>query len=176
MNSRKFVLIILNSLSIDHTKYSSFYIFTGYINRVIKVEKGGENGRNLYEIRHAAAENSVMMERKVFEDADFIVTAGDYNALMKKVNDNLVKAMNFTANDTEKSMLEEYIKSFKEGSLDAHKNGSRHWIKNKGPTVETYIGFIETYRDPVGMRGEFEGFVAMVNKEQSAKFQELVNR
>jgi len=147
----------------------------GYINRVIKVEKGGENGRNLYEIRHAAAENSVMMERKVFEDADFIVTAGDYNALMKKVNDNLVKAMNFTANDTEKSMLEEYIKSFKEGSLDAHKNGSRHWIKNKGPTVETYIGFIETYRDPVGMRGEFEGFVAMVNKEQSAKFQELVN-
>merc|ERR1712012_145325 len=147
----------------------------GYINRVIKVEKGGEDNRNLYEIRHAAAENSVMMERKVFEDADFIVTAGDYNALMKKVNDNLVKAMNFTANDTEKSMLECYIKSFKEGSLDAHKDGSRHWIKNKGPTVETYIGFIETYRDPVGMRGEFEGFVAMVNKEQSAKFTELVD-
>jgi len=147
----------------------------GYINRVIKVEKGGEDNRNLYEIRHAAAENSIMEKRIVFENNDFIITAGDFNGLMAKVNENLGKAANFTANNDEKAMLECYIKSFKEGSLDAHKDGSRHWIKNKGPTVETYIGFIETYRDPVGMRGEFEGFVAMVNKEQSAKFQELVN-
>jgi len=144
----------------------------GYINRVIKTKEGE---KVVYEIRHAAVEEKELC-REEFEGCLFKVTVGDYNDLLEKVSDNLELAAKHAANSNEKNMLLQYVKSFREGSLDRHKDGSRFWIKNKGPIVETYIGFIETYRDPAGMRGEFEGFVSMVNKEMSAKFQVLVDK
>lgn len=154
-------------------KYLKAKNIEGYINRLIK---SVENGVTVYEVRHAAVQNSVLLEEEEFEGCRFRVTAGDYQELLQKVCENLELAVKYSSNELERRMLEEYIASFQTGKLDHHKDGSRHWIKNKGPIVETYIGFIETYRDPAGMRGEFEGFVAMVNKKMSERFQILVDR
>lgn len=85
---------------------------------------------------------------------------GDYAAEMKNITTNIKQAAEHADNETQKNMHIAYGKSFESGSLEAFKDSQRYWIKDKGPMVEANIGFIETYRDPAGIRGEWEGFAS----------------
>ncbi|KAI7847765.1 peptidase family M49-domain-containing protein [Circinella umbellata] len=104
------------------------------------------------------------------------VTFGDFQEEMTKIAHNIRQAAAYSANEHQTAMLEAYYESFTTGSIEAHMESQRHWLKDIGPDVETNIGFIETYRDPQGVRAEWEGFVAMVNKEQTIKFGNLVDQ
>ena len=99
---------------------------------------------------------------------------GDYSKEMKNIAGYMRKAAEHSDNDNQKEMHLAYAKSFEEGSLLAFKDSQRAWIRDKGPMVECNIGFIETYRDPAGVRGEWEGFAAVVNQERTRAFGELV--
>lgn len=83
---------------------------------------------------------------------------GDHIEEMAKIALNIKKAEQEAANEIQRKMHGEYAKSFGTGSMEAYKQSQRYWIQDKGPTVESDIGFIETYRDPHGVRGEWEGF------------------
>jgi dipeptidyl-peptidase-3 len=100
---------------------------------------------------------------------------GDYSNIMAKIAEYHKKAAENAENDNQKKMQIEYSKSFETGSLLAFKDSQRYWIRDKGPMVESNIGFVETYRDPQGVRGEWEGFAAMVNLERTAAFGALVD-
>jgi len=90
------------------------------------------------------------------------------------MNYYLTKALPYVANETQKLMLEKYIESYATGSIPAHKDSQRAWIKDKGPVVETNQGWIETYIEPTNARAYYEAWVAIVDKEKSRKFQALV--
>ncbi|KAM9301527.1 dipeptidyl peptidase 3 [Gastrophryne carolinensis] len=156
---------------------------SAYNTRLFKTQD--EGGRTKYEVRlasvnkegaaDASSDLSNLLGMFDYENHEITVTRGDYSLLLLKVTENLEKAKAFASNEHQRKMLEEYVRSFQEGSIQAHKEGSKHWVQDKGPIVESYIGFIESYRDPFGSRGEFEGFVAVVNKSVSARFAQLVS-
>ncbi|ERT02874.1 dipeptidyl-peptidase III [Sporothrix schenckii 1099-18] len=114
-------------------------------------------------------------EPAALQGATIRLVYGDYATEMAEIAKNIAQAALHADNETETKMHEAYAKSFSEGSLLAFKDSQRHWIRDKGPMVETNIGFIETYRDPAGTRGEWEGFVAMVNLERTRAFGALVD-
>jgi dipeptidyl-peptidase-3 len=85
---------------------------------------------------------------------------GDYTKEMSAITSFIKMAAANAENETQRKMHLAYAESFDTGSLLAFKDSQRHWIRDQGPMVECNIGFIETYRDPAGVRGEWEGFAA----------------
>lgn len=100
---------------------------------------------------------------------------GDHSREFTKIVENLTLAKEYASNSTQILMIEQYIQSFMTGSMKAHFDSQKYWVKDIKPQVETNIGFIETYRDYLGTKGEWEGLVAMVNKDRTAKFGSLVD-
>ncbi|KAL4939768.1 hypothetical protein BDV06DRAFT_198123, partial [Aspergillus oleicola] len=100
---------------------------------------------------------------------------GDHKEEMAKIAHSVKQAGLHAANDTQKKMLDAYAKSFGAGSIEAIKESQRLWVTDQKPVLETNLGFVETYRDPHGVRGEWEGFVALVNLERTRAFGKLVD-
>ena len=101
---------------------------------------------------------------------------GDHTREMQLISKYLAEAKKYAANEYQIKMLDEYIRHFETGSSHAHKEAQKYWVKDISPVVETNIGFIETYREPSGIIGEYESLVAIQNKERTKKFGAMVSR
>ncbi len=142
--------------------------FEAWNTRLTKDEAGGLH----IQIASALEQPSQTLE---YRGRSYTFEYGDYASILKIVVDCFKKALPHAANDHQRRMILAYIDHFNGGDIDDHKESQRQWILDAGPVVETNLGFIETYRDPQSVRAEWEGLVAVVNKEQTKKFAALVN-
>ncbi|KAI0508389.1 peptidase family M49 [Xylaria bambusicola] len=92
---------------------------------------------------------------------------GDYSHEMTAIAAHTKRAAENGDNENQRKMYEAYTKSFKEGSLLAYKDSQRFWIRDQKPSIES--------SDPAGIRGEWEGFAAVVNVERTRAFGALVD-
>lgn len=97
-----------------------------FLCRTFKTE---ENDHKTYEIKLASVEKGekvgITMKPETYKGDTFVVTRGDFSTLLDRINKNLAEAKKFAANDNQHQMIQYYIKSFTEGDLEAHKDGSR---------------------------------------------------
>jgi len=100
----------------------------------------------------------------------FEIEFGEFSEYLKDMNFYLEQALKYCANDNQREMISHYISHYKTGCIETHKDSQRKWIADKGPVVESNMGWIETYIDPENTRAYFEGWVAIVDKERSKKF------
>ena len=130
--------------------------------------------------RYCVVQYSVDIDEKGTKIGEFnglpvYLTKGKYSKELNQVNKYLRKALEYVANDTQKEMLENLIESFQTGNLEKHIEYSKLWVKDVDPHVETDLGFIECYRDPAGIRTEFEGFVTTIDHKESEILHKFVH-
>ncbi|KAI0391426.1 peptidase family M49-domain-containing protein [Xylariaceae sp. FL0594] len=140
-----------------------------------RIKKSAEG---VYTVLQASVDLSEVGERLSTTDPSIEVRLerGDHTKDLELICDNLTKAIEYAANDTQRKFLAEYIESFRTGSLDVYRDSQRTWVTDKAPKVENIFGFVEPYRDPFGVRAEFEGLVAIADAEETKLLSRLVEQ
>ncbi|KAI1105219.1 putative dipeptidylpeptidase III [Jackrogersella minutella] len=144
-------------------KDGSFEIRIASANHTIPSE-GGDIGK----------ETTFKVEDGILAGKTITLVYGDYSKELAGATESSKKAAENADNENQQKMHSAYATSFENGSLLAFKESQRFWIRDIGPMVECNLGFIETYRDPAGVRAEWEGFAAVVNLERTRAFGALV--
>lgn len=74
------------------------------------------------------------------------------------------------------AIIDCYIDSFRSGSLTAYRESQKLWVTDKSPILETILGFVEPYRDPHGVRGEWESIVCISDPIETSRLKRLVDK
>jgi dipeptidyl-peptidase-3 len=130
-----------------------------------------ENFEEKYPLNSKVVKKDGKIIEQVYRSGTDSIPPGLYAEQLNQVIDNLEKALPY-AKEEQRKALEHLIRYFKTGDPEDFEKYNISWVKDN-PTVETINGFIETYNDARGAKGEYEGTISFVDKETNQVMQDL---
>lgn len=118
----------------------------------------GDERIPLYEVWQAGISQQSSIVRGLGKEVH--IKCGDHHKELTSICIELSKALPY-ATELQKKTLQSYITSFESGDLDHYRNSQKSWVQDQKPRIENVFGFVEPYRDPSGVRAEFEGLVGI---------------
>ena len=94
---------------------------------------------------------------------------GMYSQAIERIVEHLRAAVQFTETDEQKASLEKLIAYYESGDLKDFDDYSILWVKDLNSKVDFINGFIESYNDPLGMRGSWESIVNFKDSANTAR-------
>lgn len=94
---------------------------------------------------------------------------GMYNDAIVRIVENLTEAAKYAENDAQRKVIESLISYYNSGDLRTFDEYSILWVNDTTSQVDFINGFIESYGDPLGMKGAWESIVNFKNTEASKR-------
>ncbi|KAI1108509.1 dipeptidyl peptidase III [Nemania sp. NC0429] len=99
---------------------------------------------------------------------------GDHSSEMDKICVELTKAREYAATEAQRTALSQLIKSFRTGDYEAFRDAQKAWVTDKAPRVEHCMGFLFGYRDPHGLRAEWQAAAGIAHSQETEKVRRVV--
>ncbi len=84
---------------------------------------------------------------------------GLYSEAIARIVANLRKASQYAENNTQRAVIDKLIEFYTTGDLKTFDDYSIMWTEDTASQVDFINGFIESYGDPLGMKGSWESIV-----------------
>lgn len=140
-----------------------------------RVRKVVKDGKPILQLLQASAETGPLKAgHDELADGIFLVR-GDHSDGLARVCSALEKARDYAGNDKQTQFLTHYIEFFRTGSLKAFQESQKAWVTDVSARVENILGFIEPYRDPAGIRSEWEAMIGIADADEIKKLKSFVD-
>lgn len=100
---------------------------------------------------------------------------GMYSKHIEKIVYWLEKASTVAENEEQKASIDKLIAFYRSGDLKDFDDYSILWVKDLQSRVDFINGFIESYKDPLGLRGSWESLVNFKDSANTART-EIISR